>query len=244
MSTSSSAKTVIRIIGGATVAALVLSGGYAVATEVASTERTDRMSLDIGGITSLAARTDVGSVRVEQGPTSSGKVEVQVHRRGSWRLPTVDNHRQGDSLVLSGDCPSGFTNRCSTDWVIRVPVVLDVNATTAVGDVFARGEFRSASLETATGDVTTTSFRSGTTRVVSNVGDVSLNFVTAPQHVDVASSVGDVQVLVPDDGTAYDVRATTSLGKHQTTVPVDSTSPRSIRVTSSVGDSRVLASTP
>lgn len=240
MSTPSTVKVMLRIIGGATVAGLVLTGGYAVATEVATTERTEHVSVEADGLRSLVTRTDVGSIRVEQ-VTGARRVEIRVHSRGAWRLPSFSQHRSGDQLVVAGGCRvRTWFDDCRSDLVMRVPAGLKLKATSSVGNVRARGQFEQLSLESSTGNVTATNLRVPQVRVVSSVGNVELGFVEPPEDVDVTNSVGNSRVVVPDDGTAYDLHATTSVGSTRTAVPVDSSSMLRISVTSSVGNAEVI----
>jgi hypothetical protein len=240
VSTPAAVKVVLRLLGGATAGALVLGGGYTVATQLATTQASRQLDLDAAGVRSLVVRVDIGRVRIEQTTAAAGRIEGVLRQEGSWTMPTFESTRSGDELVLDGSCHGRWFAECATDLVLRVPRGLALDARASVGDVSAAGAFSDVALETSTGDVSADELDAGSVSAVSSVGDVRVRLVAAPEQVDVVSSVGDVRVVVPDDGTAYDVQTQIGVGDSQTTVPVDSASPNRIRVTSSVGDVRVL----
>jgi Putative adhesin len=232
-------KVVLRIVGGALVAVLVLGGGYATATQLASTESTEHLTLDSSGVQSIVARTDVGDVRVETSPSATN-IEVELHREGSWRLPSFEQRRSGSELVLDGSCRHGMWGDCSTDMVLHVPEGLQLRASASVGKVWVDGDFTQLSMESSTGSLTAQGVRADRIHALSSVGDVRLHLAAPADSVEATNSVGGVKVVVPDDGTAYDVQVQTSVGESQTSVPVDPSSPHLIRVTSSVGDVQVV----
>lgn len=242
MTTPTPLKVVLRIIGGALVAALVLGGGYAMATQLARTERTQTIEADPSGVESVVVRTDVGNIRVEEARASADAIVVELHQRGSWRLPGFEQRKSGTQLLLEGSCDQGIWGDCSTDMVLHLPAGLQLGATTSVGDVAVTGDFTELSMESSTGRLAALDVRADRIRAVSSVGDVRLRLAAPADSVEVTISVGQVRVVVPDDGTTYDVRVQTSVGESRTSVPVDSSSPREIRVTSSMGDVRVLTS--
>lgn len=242
MSTRMAVKAPIRVLGGLLVAVLVLSGAYAVATKLARAERTEQISVGAGGIDTLVVSTDVGAVSVEPGATSD-HVEVRLHREGAWRLPRFEQRRVGDELHLEASCDRHWFGDCSTQMVLRVPEGMRLEASSAVGEVSVRGAYPSVTMETSTGRLAADQLRASQVRATSSVGDVSITLAAPADSVDVTTSVGQVLLVVPDDGTSYDVRAETSVGETHTTVPVSSASAHHIRVTSSVGDVRVATST-
>ncbi len=240
MSTPPVVKAVMRIIGGATVGSLVAVGGYGVATAFAHTERTEQTTEAVEGLSTVVAHTDLGDIEVVEASPASTEVEVVTRRSGNWRLPRVEQRRDGDRLVIEGFCQDGWWGGCSTDLVVRVPRGLVVDVRSDVGDVTVRGGFTDVSMESATGDLRGESLAAESVHAANDVGDIDLEIAAPGRSVVASSSVGDITVVVPDDGTAYDVHMKTDVGDPRTDVPQDSTSARTIRATSSVGDVQVL----
>ncbi|MFP5346300.1 MAG: DUF4097 family beta strand repeat-containing protein [Actinomycetes bacterium] len=238
MSTPMAVKAPVRILGGLLVTVLVLGGAYAVATKLARAERTERLTVASAGVQTLVASTDVGSLSVEPS-TASDRVEVQLHREGAWRLPRFEERRVGDTLHLEASCARHWFGDCSTQMVLRVPEGMHLETSSSVGEVSVRGAYPSVTMETSTGRLAADQLRASRVRATSSVGEVSITLASPADSVAVTTSVGDVLLVVPDDGTSYDVQAQTSMGETHTTVPVSSASAHHIRVTSSVGDVRV-----
>lgn len=240
MTTPVVVKTVIRIVGGATVGALVLAGGYGFASALARTERTDRSTVEAEGLRTVVVRTDVGDVDVRQSSSSGGDVEVSTHRRGSWQLPGIEQRRDGGSLILEALCHDTGWADCSTDVTLRVPRGLAVVVRSDIGDIDVRGEFTDVSVESSAGDVRGERLRAASVTVTTSIGDVDLELAEPVRRVDATSSVGDVTVVVPDDGTEYAVQMRTDTGDRRSDAPQDTASPYSVNASSSVGDVRVM----
>ncbi len=69
-----------------------------------------------------------------------------------------------------------------------------------------------------------------------STGDVRLAFATLPGTVHARTSTGDIQVQVPDDGTAYQVDTSTSVGSTHVAVATTPTSSHRLELVASVGD--------
>ena len=240
MTTPAVVKTVMRIVGGATVGALVLAGGYGFASSLAHTERTQSGTVDSDGISTIVVRTEVGDIEVVQTGAGSGEIELSTERRGSWRLPDVEQRREGDTLVVEALCQGSWWGDCATDVVLRVPPGLAVVLRSEVGTIVARGEFTDVSMESSAGELRGERLRADSVTATTSVGEIDLELSAPARSVDATSSVGEVTVVVPDDGTKYAVQVRTDTGEGRTDVPRDSSSPYSITATSSVGDARVL----
>lgn len=239
MSTPAPVKVALRLVGAALVAVLVIAGGYSVATSFAHTEKQESFSVAAQGIDTIVLDVGVGDLRVSTAPGAT-QIEVDVERRGSWRLPRFDSTRDGSTLRLTGGCSGPRMGNCGTDVVVRAPAGLTLRARASVGAVRASGSYAQVQATTSTGEVVLTDLNSDRTTAVSSVGTVLARFARAPMDVQASSSTGEVTVVVPDDGTTYAVRSQVGVGESQISVPDDDTSDRSIVVSSSVGSVRVV----
>jgi hypothetical protein len=68
-----------------------------------------------------------------------------------------------------------------------------------------------------------------------------LSFVVDPTSVTAHTSDGSIEVVVPADGTAYDVTGTTADGSRDVSVPTDSNSARHMQLSTGDGSLKVLA---
>jgi hypothetical protein len=242
MSTPAPVKVALRLVGAALVLVLVISGGYSVATSFAHTEKNESFSVAAQGIDTIVLDVGVGDLQVRTAPGAS-QIEVDVERRGSWRLPHFDSSRDGGTLRLTGGCSGPRMGNCGTDVVVRAPAGLTLQVRASVGTVRASGSYAQVRATTSTGEVALTDLTSDRTTAVSSVGTVLVTFARAPMDVQASSSTGEVTVVVPDDGTTYAVRSHVSVGSTQISVPDDDTSDRSIVASSSVGSVRVVTAT-
>ena len=94
-------------------------------------------------------------------------------------------------------------------------------------------------VSTDNGRVEGTRLRSQQVTADSDNGRVQLEFDEAPTTVIATTSNGRVEVVVPDDGTAYRVDVRTSNGSETIEVPIDSASQRTISVRTSNGSATV-----
>jgi len=106
-----------------------------------------------------------------------------------------------------------------------------VNASNLTGDV---------TLRSSDGSLVATGLRSQQVDARTSDGSVRLSFDVAPMSVKGHSSDGSIEVVVPADGTAYDVTATTSDGSREITVPTDSSSARDVELSTSDGSIKLL----
>ena len=242
MSTPAPVKVALRLVGAALVLVLVIGGGYSVATSFAHTEKQESFSVAAQGIDTIVLDVGVGDLRVRTAPGVT-QIEVDVERRGSWRLPHFDSARDGGTLRLTGGCSGPRMGNCATDVVVRAPEGLRLQVRAGVGAIRASGSYAQVQATASTGEVALTDLTSDRTTATSSVGTVLAVFARAPMEVQASSSTGEVTVVVPDDGTTYAVRSQVGVGSTQISVPDDDASDRSIVASSSVGSVRVVTAT-
>jgi len=181
-------------------------------------------------------------VAVEAEPVAvTARVTGSLHR--SEQQTAVEDGR----LVVRERC-RGWTSSffCRTDYTISVPPGIDVDIRSRHGSVLVRGIEGTVNASSSNGsvaveDVTgSLQLRSSNGRVegrglrarvataTSSNGPVSLAFARPPSTVRAESSNGPVEVLVPEDRTAYRVDASSSNGPVETLVATDPASRRTI----------------
>jgi DUF4097 and DUF4098 domain-containing protein YvlB len=124
---------------------------------------------------------------------------------------------------------------CSADLDVTVPPGVTLDLTTARGTLELDGPDTQTRLTTANGSVHVTGATTRRIDVSTAAGGVTVEFAAVPDDVVVRTAAGSVTIRVPDDGTAYNVTGSTSLGSRRITVPVDIDSKHRIDVSSSVG---------
>ncbi|MCD5310032.1 DUF4097 family beta strand repeat-containing protein [Kineosporia babensis] len=125
----------------------------------------------------------------------------------------------------------------------------DIRLGTIGGDIQARagsGNVHGTQLDSARAEMNTGSgdvkaeFTQATSQVnlKTGSGDVRVSFGAAPTSVNARTGSGDVRILLPNDGTSYDVSGTTGSGDREIEVPTGSQTHR-IEANTGSGDVRV-----
>jgi hypothetical protein len=105
----------------------------------------------------------------------------------------------------------------------------------ATGGLEARGLAGDVDVSISAGGVSLSDLRAERVRTSVTTGGVMLDFAEPPREVTAATSVGGVGVVVPDDGTAYDVRTTVSVGEASVGVATDADARNVLDLTTTVG---------
>ncbi|MGY1857954.1 hypothetical protein [Modestobacter sp. SYSU DS0290] len=90
-------------------------------------------------------------------------------------------------------------------------------------------------LHSGAGRVSATGVDADVVVAESSAGSVTVSAVAPVTRLTATSSAGAVTVVLPDDGTRYDVRPSTSAGSVAVEVPQDPASPRVVEARSSAG---------
>jgi DUF4097 and DUF4098 domain-containing protein YvlB len=125
-----------------------------------------------------------------------------------------------------------------------VPDGVTLELTTGAGSLDVRGVDGRLRATAETGPVRLTGLRSPTVRATSGTGSVLAAFTRPPDSVRATSDTGSVEVVLPDDRTAYVVSATTSTGSTSITVPTDPRSRRTVDAEAGTGSVTVALATP
>jgi hypothetical protein len=170
---------------------------------------------------------------------------LEVHRESSWRgeEPEVTEELRGDVLAVESDCDDGpFTffgsDRCKVEFDVTVPSGMDAEVRTSIGEVHLDGLDGGIDVESSVGDVEGTNLRAASTDIDSDVGSIRLEYAQVLGDIDVSTETGDIEIIVPDDGTTYDVVTESNVGSQDIGIATDPASRADyvIRVSTSVGE--------
>jgi hypothetical protein len=185
---------------------------------------------------------------------------VSMTRSYTWSMgkPTIGNRLDGDLLSVTSSCPFTVGLGCSGHIRLVVPEDVEVrvhgsdgsltlrdldgpvDVSTSDGSLTASNLTGNVTLHTSDGSVAATGLRSAEVDATTSDGSVRLSFDAAPSAVKAHTSDGSIEVVVPADGTAYDVDATTSDGGREVSVPTDPSSAHRLQLSTSDGSIRVL----
>jgi hypothetical protein len=233
-------------------------GPYQVVVLLAHEERVENQTFPAAGLTKLDIDGNSGTVRIETADTDT----VQVRAEISDGLRRTGESRQvvGDTLRLHSTCPNFGSDWCRVNYTVTMPAALALvvhndNGRTvidgATGPVNVNGDNGSIELNdvsgtvdvsTDNGSVEASGLRSSQVAADSDNGHVTLEFSQAPTDVRATSDNGRVEVVVPADGTAYAVDATSDNGSRTVTVPLSSSSAH--RITARSDNGSVTVRTP
>lgn len=251
---SSRARTVWTSIGLVLAIAIVAALTGSVVGSVAYQPLALRHREFTAPITSVSVHVSSGDVTIER----STDLDTEVSTSGVHGLtyPTDQEHVVGHTLVISSSCGLAipFDNRCTRDYVLRLPPRLAVLADSDQGSVNVTGMDGTLSVHSDQGDVTViggsgtlqassgqgdvTVSRSGSTSVSvhSGQGDVTVILLTPPTRVSASSGQGGVTVELPRGPRTYRVEASSGQGNVSDRVGNDPASARIIDATSGQGD--------
>jgi hypothetical protein len=91
-------------------------------------------------------------------------------------------------------------------------------------------------VEEDSGNITMTGLASRDVAMTNSSGDIRLTFAKVPGQVKVSDLSGDVTLVLPPGGTAYNVNASTASGQRVVNVPTNPASPHVITVTDESGN--------
>jgi hypothetical protein len=227
-------------------------GAYNVVVLLAHSTRTENESFPAAGLTAIDVDNSAGSVQVVA--TDGDTVEVVAKISEGLRATGESREVVGDVLELRGTCPNFGSDWCRVRYEIRAPRSLALTIDADNGSVDLSGfegpvdvdsdngsiEVDSLSgparLSTDNGRIEGRDLRTPTVTADSDNGRVTLMFAAAPTTVVATSDNGSVEVVVPDDGEAYNLELSTDNGSRNQDILVDPSSPRTIRVDTDNGD--------
>jgi hypothetical protein len=249
-------RTSLRILA---VGFSLLGGGWGALTLASLLARaTEHRSATYHGVRALDVDLSFESVEIVG---SANTTSVSMTRSYTWSLskPSISNRLEGDRLSIGSSCPFSVGLGRSGHVRLVVPKDVDVRLNTSDGSVTLRdldgpldlstsdGSINASNLtgrvklHSADGSMDATGLRSDEVEATTSDGSVRLNFEVAPSSVTADSGDGSIEVVVPSDGTAYNVTGTTGDGSRDVSVPLDSSSARHMQLSTGDGSLRVLA---
>ncbi|MEU5155227.1 DUF4097 family beta strand repeat-containing protein [Glycomyces sp. NPDC021274] len=242
--TQRAARTVWWIIGAACTG-LVLLAAMAVAGvwiwSTASPEKTETHSETYTQHTAgVEVVVEVGRIELNASADDALVVDSEIIWRGED--PKLVEQWQGDTFTADGTCNDRLivfaSDECDVNYTLALPSGAAAEAESSVGDVHIDGLDGAIDIETSVGDIQGENLRTTETRVESSVGSVRLAFAEVRGDINVINSTGDVEIIVPDDGTTYDVVFESGVGSEHIDIATDPSSSADyvISVNTSVGD--------
>jgi hypothetical protein len=241
------------LIGGSVLTAGAMGwGAFNVVDLLAHEVTTETQVFPADGLSLIDLSNSNGRVVV----TGTDADEITVVARVSDGLRATGNAMRvvGDRLEIRGTCPALGSTWCSVDYRIELPrdldldidaddgrvEVVDVTGTLTIdsdnGSLEIRGAEGPIRATTDNGSIEATSIRSERVAAESDNGSVEVSMVVPPQHVDVSSNNGRVEVVLPDTPDAYAVTTHTDNGEVRNTIRTDPTGTRTIEATTDNGD--------
>jgi hypothetical protein len=228
-----------------------VSGTFQIVTLLAHEERTVETSYPAEGIARIDVDNSAGSVRIVA--ADGDTIEVTATISDGLRSTGESQGVFGDTLELRGTCPNFGSDWCRVSYTISLPPSLDVTVDADDGSVDVVGITGAVDVDTDNGSIEMDSLagpiratndngriegdrlRSANVSADTDNGRVVLAFEEAPTNVFATSNNGSVEVVVPDDGTAYRLDMDTDNGSRTESIDVDDTAERAIVIRSENG---------
>ena len=225
---------VLAVLGVVVVVGLVATALTALVLEAAT--RTDEVAIQEQGVAEVRITGVTGGANIETDEDADGDVTGTARATTSWQEAEVTVERRGDVLLLDARCPDeGWPRRCEIGYDLVVDPDTDVVVDIVTGGLRADGLAGDVDVSVTAGGVLLTSLTSGTVVADVTTGGVVLSFDAPPDEVRVNAATGGIGIDVPDDGTAYDVRTSVSVGNASVGVPTEDGAARSIEASTRVG---------
>jgi hypothetical protein len=227
-------------------------GTFNVVDLLAHEVRTVSETIDAEGVSMIDIDNSTGRVVITG--TEADEIAIVARISDGLRATGHSTRVVGDRLEIRGSCPVLGSMWCSVDYQIEVPAdidldidvdddrveVVDMRGALTIdndnGSIEIRGADGPLRATTDNGRVHATGVRSETVSADSDNGSVEIVMVAPPQRLAATSDNGSVTVVLPDTPDAYAVDANTDNGRVRNDVRTDSTSPRTITLSSDNGN--------
>ncbi len=168
-----------------------------------------------------------------------------------------NEEQNGSTLRLTKSCPAVFGFRCGGNYVITVPTEVEIRGNTTNGNIrleaiqgpidvtTTNGEVDleevkgSTTVETSNGRIRGTALGVPSLRLSTSNGTVFAEFAASPTTVEIRTSNGDVEVVVPNDTPPLAVSTDTSNGSMSIQVRTDPSAEASLPLSPPHGDTVV-----
>jgi len=229
-----------RVIGVIVVTFLVATGTASVIAEFFQQEgRTTRFIA--GEVRRVVVSTDTGDVTIRLGVVGT-RTRLEFTRIWSFSEPRADATLVDSTLQVRGRCGRPIDiGACGVDIDLTLPPGVALDVSTGTGDITLIRPDARVQARSSVGNVSVQDARAAEVVASSDVGNLDLEFAEAPDDVRVTTDTGNAEVIVPDDGTAYAVDATSDTGETKIDIRTDPGSSRRLEVSSAVGTVRIAA---
>lgn len=167
---------------------------------------------------------------------------LEVRRDTGWRgaEPETSEGWRGDTFTAEGECddrPLFWINidECRVDYIMHLPAGTDAEANIDVGDIRLNGLDGEIDAETSVGAVDGEELRATSTSVETGVGSVRLAYDQVLGDISIDIGTGDAELILPDDGTTYDVRFNSGVGSQDIDIATDPSTKADYTITVSIG---------
>jgi Putative adhesin len=258
---SVSARHAWTTIGLVLAVAIVAAGLFSAEGNVAYLAIPSTQRAFTGALQAISIEVDNGSITVEAG--SGPAVVVETSGSRGWQWPSDHEQVSAGTLAIHSSCGTTvFSDRCSRNYVLRVPPQISVTASSGQGDLMVAGvdgplDLHSGEgavsvvggsdamrLSSDQGDVSAIQLDSQSVTATSGQGAVDLGFASTPSRVTAISDQGDVTIGLPRGTVSYRVHANSDQGAVTVGVLNDSASPRVVQASSGEGDVDVRYGSP
>jgi hypothetical protein len=210
---------------------------WSVASPEKSATQTETYTQTTAGVD---VSTEVG--RIELNASTDGSLVVDRETRWRGEEPEPVEAWNGDTFSAAGECDDRLFfwggDECEVNYTLALPSGAAAEAENSVGDIRMDGLDGAVEVTTSVGDIVGEDLRATETRAESSVGSVRLEYAEVRGDIFVTSSTGSVEIIVPDDGTTYQVVFESGVGEQDIDIATDPSSRADyvISVESGVGD--------
>jgi DUF4097 and DUF4098 domain-containing protein YvlB len=182
--------------------------------------------------------------------TTAGKVTVTEKDTATVKVTETRHWEKGKEPTTSHDVTNGTVNlgyKCDNNdacWVsydVEIPRGTGAHIETDAGEVKLTDLSGDLDVSTTAGRISGTGLTARQATARTTAGTLELSFAKAPLDVDAKTTAGRATVRVPG-GQSYAVDIDASVGDTEVNVPRDDNSAHKIKVRTTAGQARVLAS--
>lgn len=233
------------IVGGITCGVVLLLAATAAGVwiwTVSSPEESETHNEEFDRtVAGVDVAVEIGDIELNASDGAALVLERETRWRGNE--PEPEESWQGDTFTAVGNCDDDLVfwwdgEECEVDYTLALPSGAAAEATNAVGEVRMNGLDGPIDIETSVGVIEGDDLRATETNVESSVGSIRLDYAEVRGDINVIASTGDVEIIVPDDGTTYAVQFDSGVGGRTIDIATDSETRADyvITVNTSVGD--------
>jgi hypothetical protein len=242
-----------RALGALYAVVTLVFGVGTFVSQLAHEEETTSREFDATQVRSIAVDNRAGRVRVVGDDSRTDTITVTARISEGLRGTGHSERIEGDRLVLETSCPLVMSNFCMVDYTIETPPGVDVSVSsetgasiegidgavdvdtdrTAIEITDVSGPLR---IDNDQGSVRASGLRSPRVVVTTDLGEVRLRFTEPPESVEAGSDQGSVEIVVPEDDTAYRLETSTDQGGIERDIRTDPDGDRAIIASTDQGD--------